>query len=120
MARMRSAMKMAAPLSTPTRSGGRWPCSRPMARPRSTTRAAISPRETSTRPGRAMRLLGRDEGGHGALGVHPVGHALSLGLVLKRPHAHSEAYFSVFARRFRDVGFEPCLAALLRKPIGLP
>src|SRR5437870_10252779 len=119
MARMRSAMKMAAPLSTPTRSGGRWPCSRPMARPRSTTRAAISPRETSTRPGRAMRLLGRDEGGHRALGAHPVGHALSLGLVLERAHAHSEADLSVFARRLGDVGVEPCLAELLLQAIGL-
>src|SRR5207237_887390 len=77
-------------------------------------------RETSTRPGRAMQLLGRDEGGHRALGAHPVGHALSLGLVLERAHAHSEADLSVFARRLRDVGVEPCLVELLLQAIGLP
>src|SRR3989442_4569929 len=120
MARMRSAMKMAAPLSTPTRRGGRWPCSRPMARPRSTTRAAISPRETSTRPGRcAMRLLGCDEGGRRALRAHPVGHALGLGLVLERAHAHSEAGLSVLARGLRDVGVEARLAELLLQAVGL-
>ena len=42
MARMRSERKMAAPLSTPTRRGFRPAYSRPIARPSSPTRAAIS------------------------------------------------------------------------------
>src|SRR5215813_13002242 len=120
MALIRSAIKMAAPLSTPTRRGARWACSRAMARPRSVTRAAISARETSSRPGRcAIALLGRDEGSHRALRAQPVGHALGLGLGLERAHAHSEADLSVLARRLRDVGVEARLAQLLLQAVGL-
>src|SRR5712691_521726 len=112
--------RVAEPLSTPTRSGVRWPCSRPMARPSSATRAAISARETSTRPGRcAMGLLGRDEGGHRALGAHPVGYALGLGFALERAHANPEADLSVLARDLCDIGVEARLAELLLEAIGL-
>ncbi len=52
MARMRSAMNTAAPLSTPTRRGTLSACSRAMARPSSDTRAEISSRAMSTPPGR--------------------------------------------------------------------
>src|SRR5215831_11753417 len=127
MARIRSAMKTAAPFSTPTRSGTPPPCSREMDWPSSTTRAAISSREMSTPPSRwgmgrrlpASILLGGDEGGQRALAAHAIGNALGLGLALERADAHTVVRLPVAGRSGGDVGIEPGLLELLLEGVGL-
>src|SRR5262245_48650324 len=127
MARIRSAMKTAAPFSTPTRSGTPPRCSCEMDWPSSTTRAAISSREMSTPPGRwgmgrrlpASVLLGRDEGGQRALAAHAIGDALGLGLALEGADAHTVVRLPVARRGGRHVGIEPGLLELLLEGLGL-
>src|SRR5262245_8048295 len=122
MARIRSAMKTAAPFSTPTRSGTPPRCSFEMDWPSSTTRAAISSREMSTPPGRwgmgrrlpASVLVGRDEGGQRALAAHAIGDALGLGLALEGADAYTGVRPSVARRGGRHDGHAPRLRRLLR------
>src|SRR5215468_10119569 len=127
IARTRSAMKMTAPLSTPTSSGTRPACSRATARPSSSTRWAISSREMSTRPRRwgmdrpgcGVSLPRSDERGQRALPAHPLGHALGFGLALERADADAVVRLALATGGRRNVGVEARLFELLLETVGL-
>src|SRR4029453_1513876 len=121
MARMRSERKMAAPLSTPTRSGLRPAYSRPMARPSSPIRAAISARAIRTRPGRSgiRASVGGDEGRDRHPGADALGQPQRLVAGPRADHANAVAGAAVL-RGHRALGNrEARRLELLLDPVSL-
>src|SRR5258705_2224465 len=121
MARMRSERKMAAPLSTPTRRGLRPAYSRPIARPSSPIRAAISSREIRTRPGRSGigASVDGDEGRDRHPGADALGQPQRLVARARSTHANPVARLPVLrghgALEHREAG----LRELLLDAVGL-
>src|SRR6185295_15620453 len=121
MARMRSARKMAAPLSTPTSSGLRPAYSRPIARPSSTIRAATSCREIRTRPGRSGTgaSVGDDEGRDGHPRAHLLGETQGLVARARAAHAHPVTRLPVLGRHRALEYRKARLRELLVDAVGL-